>query len=101
MNSRLVALAHNEISKSQDVNRLDDAQNGSRLLFARARSTHAASIIPLVCKSSRIGIGGRNARDLAVSSIVGHLVQFNVRSISRRLKIKKKKGKKSFPYQSI
>lgn len=80
MNSRLVALAHNGISKSQNVNRRDDAQNRSRLLFAPAHdrvyfllSTHAASIIPLVCKSSRIGIGGRNVRgDLAIPSIVGH-----------------------------
>lgn len=60
MNSRLVAFIYNEILKSQNVNRLDDAQNRSCLLFALARPTHAASIIPLIYKSSRIDIDGRN-----------------------------------------
>lgn len=71
MNSRLIAFTHNEISKSQDVNRLDDVQNRSRLLFA-SRSIHTASIILPICKSSQIGIGGRNSRDLL--SVVGHII---------------------------
>lgn len=98
MNSRLVVLAHNGILKSRDVNRLDDAQNRTRSLFALARSTHAASIIPLACKSSRIGVGRRNARDLAISSIVGHIVQFNVRYTRSTVRLRtKKKGERDSP----
>lgn len=99
------SLAHNATSKSQDVNRLDDAHNRSCLLFALV--SHPPLLSPSVastgsarlrCKSSRIAIGGRNARGFVpYRSLVGHIVQFSVRYTPRRFASRygpeKKKGK--------